>query len=588
MNPPASPTSVRIRFCGDTSDGMHQIGVQFASVCETTGYRTHSRPIPAGEIRAPVGTLAGVSGYEVCFSSLASDLASDRVQTLVALNPAALAIHLTDLEPGGVLIVDREGFTPDELAKARYYVDPLTDGSLAAYRVLAVPARTRTRESVAGGKISPREAERGLNFFILGLVCWLYERPLEPTQKWLRERFTRNPLHAEACLRVLKAGHHYGDTATGMPARVRLASAPRVAGHWRRITGTDALVLGFAAAAERTGRGVVFSALPMPPATTLLEKLTDCKRWNVVAVQAEDDPAAVGIAVGASFGGSIGATASSGPGIGLQSEGIGLAVMAELPLIAIHVQRAGPSTGIPTLSEQADLLHAMYGRNGESPLPILAPMSPVDHFPMLLEAVRIATRFMTPVILLTDGDMLAHAEPWKIPDQGELPDLTIAPAAGVRVWRIPGGESDSGVECLSGSEKDAITGEVSHDAANHARRTEARAARIESIASTIPPAVVEGVVGGELLVIGWGATDGAVRAAVEAANAGGRQAGYLHLRYLNPFPANLGEVLRGYAKYLVVERNRGQLAMLLRSRYLIDAKTVGAGEAAMAVARMMQ
>jgi len=564
---------------------MHQIGVQFAAVCEATGYRTRTRPIPAGEIRAPVGTLAGVSGYEVHFSSRTASIAFGPLQALVALNPAALRIHSPDLEPGGLLIVDREAFGPDELAKARYRLDPLTDGSLAAWRLLAVPARSLTRESVAGGKISPREAERSLHFLILGLVCWLYERPTESIQKWIRDRFARNPLHAEACLRVLRAGYQYGDTTAGMPARCRVPVADGQRGVWRRIAGADAIVLALAAVAERTGRSVVYSACPSIPAVSILEKLTDLKRYNVVAVQAEDEPAAVGIAIGASFGGSLGATATSGPGIGLQSEGIGLAVMAELPLIAIYVQRAGPSMGIPTLGEQADLLQAMFGRNGESPVVVLAPRSPADGFAVVLEAARIAIHFTTPVIVLTDGDQLAQAEPWKVPEVSALPDLSVVRAEGVRMKSIP--ETADRPRCLSGSETDERTGEVSHDPANHLRMMERRAARIDSVASDIPAQAVEGCDSGELLVIGWGGNDGATLAAVEAANARGRRVGYAHLRYLHPFPSNLAALFRGYANFLVVESNRGQLSMLLRARFSIDARNPISGETVeVAVARL--
>jgi 2-oxoglutarate ferredoxin oxidoreductase subunit alpha len=416
---------VVVRFAGDSGDGMQLAGTQFSNASAVFGNDISTLPDFPAEIRAPAGSLAGVSGYQIHFSSYDIYTPGDRVNALVAMNPAALKTNIKDLEEGGILIVNSDSFTTSDLQKAGYKTNPLEDGSLKKYRLLAVPITRLNREALSDLKLSPREVDRCRNFFVLGLVYWLYERPLEPTLRWIREKFARNPAVMEANIRALKAGYHYGETLEELPVQYRVPRARIAPGRYRKITGNEATALGLVAVSQITGKTLVYCSYPITPASDILHTLAEMKRYGVITIQAEDEIAAVGCAIGASFGGALGVTGTSGPGLCLKSEAINLAVMAELPVVVIDVQRAGPSTGMPTKTEQADLLQALFGRNGESPLAVVAPASPAECFTMIMEAVRLAFRFMTPVIFLSDGYLANSAEPWPIPKLEELPKIEI-------------------------------------------------------------------------------------------------------------------------------------------------------------------
>jgi 2-oxoglutarate/2-oxoacid ferredoxin oxidoreductase subunit alpha len=503
----------------------------------------------------------------------------------VAMNPAALRAHLGDLEPGGLLLANADLFEPSELAKAGYVSNPLTDGSLKGYKVFSVPISTLNREAVARVNLSPREADRCKNFFALGLVCWLYERPLEPTLEWIDAKFAKNPAVQEANTRSLKAGYHFGETTEALPAHYRVAKAELAPGRYRRINGSEALALGLLAATERAGLPLVFAGYPIAPATDLIQMLGELNQPGLQAVQAEDEAAALSMVLGASFGGALGATATSGPGMCLKAEGLGLAVMAELPCVVIDVQRGGPSSGLPTKTEQADLLQALFGRHGECPLVVLAARSPADGFAVAYEAVRLAVTYMTPVIVLSDAHLANGTEPWLVPDTDELPALVVqrpsAPTKGtpylpyqrderlVRPWAIAG---TPGLEHrIGGQEKEDLTGNVSYEPLNHEWMVRTRAKKIANIAHAIPPLAVEGPDDGDVLVIGWGGTFGSIQSAVRRCRRKGLKVASAHLRYLNPLPANTGAVLRRYRKVLVPELNTGQLLLLLRATFLVDA-----------------
>lgn len=592
--------SITIRFAGDSGDGMQLAGTQFTNTSAFVGNDIATFPDFPAEIRAPAGTLAGVSGFQVHFSSTEIHTPGDILNALVVMNPAALKTNLKDLEPGGFLIANSDSFGAEDLKKAKYTVNPLEDGSLAGYRLIRVPITKLNRESVKECGLSPREQDRCKNFFALGLVYWMYERPLEPTLKWIHDKFGKNPAVQEANTRSLKAGYNYGETIELMPAQYKVAKAKIPPGTYRKITGNEALALGLVAASELSGKQIVFSGYPITPASSVLEQLSDMKRFNVKTLQAEDEIAAVGVAIGASFGGAIGITGTSGPGICLKSEAIGLAVMTELPLIILDIQRGGPSTGLPTKTEQADLLQAMFGRNGECPAAIIAPQSPADCFRIGIEAVRIATRFMCPVFVLSDGYLANGAEPWKIPDPESLPKIEInyctapnsegwsgqshelAPGETVkylpyrrdellaRPWAIPG---TPGLEHrIGGLEKQDVTGNINYEASNHEHMIRTRAKKIENVAETIPDLEVIGPDDAELLVIGWGGTYGSIATAVTRAHRKGLKVAQAHLRYLNPMPKNTPEVLGRFRKILVPELNSGQLVWLLRAKYLAPAK----------------
>jgi len=581
--------SVTIRFCGDSGDGMQLAGTQFTNASAILGNDIATFPDFPAEIRAPAGTLAGVSGFQVHFSSRDIHTPGDQLNTLVAMNPAALKTNLKDLESGGILIVNSDAFTSNDLAKAGYKANPLEDGSLKGYRLFKIPINVLNREAVAALKLSPREADRCKNFFALGLVYWLYERSLDPTLRWIQQKFGKNPAVLEANTRTLKAGWNYGETTDALPVHYRVPKAQIKPGLYRKITGNEAIALGLVSATQLAGTPLVYASYPITPASDILHHLSELKRFGVRTLQAEDEIAAMGMAIGAAFGGALGVTATSGPGICLKAEAMGLAVMTELPCVIVDVQRGGPSTGLPTKTEQADLLQAMFGRNGECPIAIVAPCTPSDCFAMIFEAVRLAIRFMTPVVLLSDGYLANGAEPWLIPNVDDLTRIkvehptqsngngngaaTFLPykrdARLVRPWAIPG---TAGLEHrLGGLEKEDITGNVSYDPANHEHMIHTRAKKIANIANDIPELAVNGPAEGDLLVIGWGGTYGSLCTAVQSAQQKGHKVAHAHLRYLNPMPRNTGEVLKRYKKVLVPELNCGQLLMLLRSMFLVDA-----------------
>jgi 2-oxoglutarate ferredoxin oxidoreductase subunit alpha len=600
LTPSAEPASQRgiavqemdevtIRFCGDSGDGMQLAGT-FANTSASLGNDISTLPDFPAEIRAPAGTLAGVSGYQIHFSSRDIHTPGDRLNALIAMNPAALKTNLKDLETGGILIVNADAFTTSDLHKAGYKASPLDDGTLKNYKVFPVKINALNRQAVAECKLSPREADRCKNFFALGLVYWLYERSLETTLRYIQQKFAKNPAVQEANTRSLKAGYHYGETTDAMPVHFKVGKAQIKPGVYRKITGNEAVALGLVAAATQADKPLVYASYPITPASDILHQLAEMKRYGVRTLQMEDEIAAVGAAIGASFGGTLAVTGTSGPGVCLKSEAIGLAVMTELPLIIIDVQRGGPSTGLPTKTEQADLLQAMFGRNGECPVPIVAPCSPADCFQMTFEAVRIAFRFMTPVFLLSDGYLANGSEPWLLPNVADFPKIQVThpdrPNSNgdgsaphflpykrderlVRQWALPG---TPGLEHrLGGLEKEDVTGNVNYDPLNHEHMVKTRAQKVANIAEEIPLLSVSGPETGELLVIGWGGTYGSILSAVERCQRKGHPVAQAHLRYLNPMPKNTGDVLKRYKKILVPELNNGQLLLLLRGIYGVDA-----------------
>jgi len=592
--------AVTIRFAGDSGDGMQLAGTQFTNTSALVGNDIATFPDFPAEIRAPAGTLAGVSGFQVHFSASDIHTPGDALDALVVMNPAALKTNLKDLQPGGILIVNTDNFGVSDLDKARYKVSPLEDNSLKGYRVVRVPVAKLTREAVAEYKLSPKEADRCKNFFALGLVYWLYERPIEVTQKWIREKFAKNPQYVNANTAALKAGYNYGETVELLPVQYQVAKAKIAPGTYRKITGNEAAVIGFTAAAQVANKTLVYGSYPITPASPILEGLAEMRRFGVKTFQAEDEIAAIGVAIGASYGGAIGITGTSGPGVCLKSEAINLAVMTELPVVVVDVQRGGPSTGLPTKTEQSDLLQAMFGRNGDSPVAIVAPQSPGDCFDMAFEAVRIATRFMCPVFYLSDGYLANGSEPWKIPQADKLPKIEITNAtepnsagwsgAGhengegeaskflpykrdqylARPWAVPG---TAGLEHrIGGIEKQDVTGNINYEPGNHQHMTDTRRKKIENIAETIPDLEVKGPADAELLVIGWGGTFGSITTAVERMQRKGRKVAQAHFRYLNPMPKNTVAVLKRFKKILVPELNAGQLSWLLRAKYLAPAE----------------
>lgn len=571
-----------IRFAGDSGDGMQLVGAQFSAASAALGNDLSTLPDFPAEIRAPAGSLAGVSGFQVHFSREPIHTPGDFLNALLAMNPAALKANLPDLEPGGVLIVNSDAFTPSDLKAVGYPNNPLEDGSLARYRCVAVPMSRLHEKAVAQVKLNPREVDRGRNFFALGLVFWLFERPLEPTLQWIGEKFAKNPAVLKANTRTLKAGYQHGEKGGLLPVQFRVSKAQIAAGKYRKITGNEALSLGLVAASRLAGLPLVFACHPITPASDILHHLVGLKQNGVRIVQAEDEAAALCMALGAAFGGGIGATATSGPGMSLMGEALGLGVMTELPCVIINVQRGGPSTGLPTKTEQADLFQALVGRHGEAPLPVLAPASASDCFAVALEAVRLAIRFMTPVVVLSDVYLANGAEPWKIPAVEDLPAIVVQrPAAKegepflpygrnerlVRPWAIPG---TPGLEHrVGGLEKEGESGQVGYDPQTHEAMVRLRALKIANVAAEIPPLEVQGKPQGDLLVLGWGGTKGAICSAVERCQRKGQAVSCAHLRHLHPLPRNTGAVLGGFRKVLVPELNHGQLSWLLRSHFLV-------------------
>src|SRR5215510_10188744 len=575
---------VTIRFAGDSGDGMQLTGTQFTNTSAIVGNDISTLPDFPAEIRAPAGSLPGVSGFQLNFSSHDIRTPGDQPNVLVAMNPAALKVNLPDLEDGGILIINTDAFTENNLKKAGYATNPLEDGSLQHYRVFKIPITTVNRAALRDEvKIPSKEIDRCKNFWALGLMYWLYDRPLEPTMEWIRERFKKNPEVAKANATALRAGFAYAEAAELFTTHYRVKRAAIAPGKYRKITGNEATALGFVAASVLAERPLFYASYPITPASDILHELSLRKNFGVKTFQAEDEIAAVCAAIGASFAGNLGLTGTSGPGLALKSEAIGLAVMTELPIVVIDVQRGGPSTGLPTKTEQADLLQAMFGRNGECPVPIVAPATPSDCFAMAFEAFRIATMFMTPVFYLSDGYLGNGSEPWKLPKVAELPRIDIQyrtdpegfqpylrdDATLARPWAIPG---TPGLEHrIGGLEKQHITGNVSYNPDNHEFMVRLRAEKVARIANFIPEAEVFGKPEGKVLVVGWGGTYGAITSAVEAMQVRGKSVSSVHLRHLNPFPKNLGDVLSRFEKVLVPELNLGQLRLLLRARYLVDA-----------------
>ncbi|MCF7549528.1 2-oxoacid:acceptor oxidoreductase subunit alpha [Pseudonocardia sp. WMMC193] len=581
---------VVIRFAGDSGDGMQLTGDRFTSETATFGNDLSTLPNFPAEIRAPAGTLPGVSSFQLHFANYDILTPGDRPDVLVAMNPAALKANIADLPHGGVLIVNTDEFTKRNLTKVGYAQNPLEDDSLADFQVHPVAMATLTRGALEETGLSKKDAERAKNMFALGLLSWMYHRPHEGTERFLREKFARRPEIAEANILAFRAGHAYGETTEAFAVTYEVAPAKLAPGTYRQITGNTAMSYGIVAAGKVTGLPVFLGAYPITPASDILHELSKHKAFGVTTFQAEDEIAGVGAALGASFGGVLGVTATSGPGIALKAETIGLAVALELPLLVIDVQRGGPSTGLPTKTEQADLLQAMFGRNGEAPLPIIAPQSPGDCFHAAVEAAAMAVKYRTPVMVLSDGALANGSEPWKVPDADTLqpvdPGFATEPNAPdgsgefwpylrdpetlARPWAIPG---TPGLEHrIGGLEKADGRGSISYDPDNHDRMMRLRQAKIDGI--HVPDIAVQDPEGtARLLVLGWGSTYGPIEAAARRVRAKGHAVATTHLRHLNPMPANLGEVLRRYDTVLVPEMNLGQLVLLLRARYLVDAKS---------------
>ncbi len=573
-----------IRFAGDSGDGMQLTGEQFTTESAWAGNDLATLPNFPAEIRAPAGTLFGVSSFQLQFGSQRIYTPGDRLDCLVAMNPAALKVHLRDLKPGGLLIVNTSAFDKRNLDKAGYAQNPLDDPALAErYRLHKIDMTALTHEAIKDLALNAKEKDRTKNFFALGLVSWIYTRPLEPTLEWIQTKFTKSKDIAEANTRVLKAGHAFGETAEIFGEHYAIEAAEMAPGLYRAMTGNQALAWGLCAAAERSKVPIVYGAYPITPASGILEHLAQQKRFRIRTVQAEDEIAAVTAAIGASFGGAIGVTGSSGPGIALKGEGIGLAVTAELPLVIFDIQRGGPSTGLPTKTEQGDLMQALYGRNSEAPVVVLAPATPGDCFYVAYEAVRIAAKYMVPVMVLSDGFLANGSEPWLIPDPSTLPPIDVQfrtekegffpylrdPATLARPWVRPG---TAGLEHrIGGIEKQDVTGNISYDPDNHDHMVRTRAEKVRRVAQEIAPTSINGPATGDLLVVGWGGTYGSITAAVERAQTDGKSVASIHLRYLNPLPPDLGHILREYRKVLVPEINSGQLVRVLRAEYLVDA-----------------
>jgi 2-oxoglutarate ferredoxin oxidoreductase subunit alpha len=583
---------VIIRFAGDSGDGMQLTGDRFTSETATFGNDLSTLPNFPAEIRAPAGTLAGVSSFQLHFASRDIMTPGDAPNVLVAMNPAALKANIADVPRGGSIIVNTDEFTKRALQKVGYESNPIEDGSLDSFHVHPIALTSMTVEALKEFDVSKKDAERSKNMFALGLLCWLYNRPTDGTVEFLNQKFGKKPDILAANLAAFKAGHAFGETTEDFAVSYEVKPAPMDAGTYRNITGNTALSYGLIAAGELSGLPVYLGAYPITPASDILHELSKHKQFGVVTFQAEDEIAGIGAALGASFGGALAITTTSGPGIALKSETIGLAVSMELPLVVIDIQRGGPSTGLPTKTEQSDLLQAMFGRNGEAPVPVVAPRSPVDCFDAAIEACRIATKYRTPVFLLSDGYLANGSEPWSLPNVEDLPDLhvdfatepnhTLAdgtevfwpfkrdPETLARPWAVPG---TAGLEHrLGGIEKADGSGNISYDPANHDFMVRIRQAKVDGIANDIEPLEVDDPTGdADVLVLGWGSTYGPIGAGCRRVRESGLKVAQAHFRHVNPFPANTEEVLKRYKKVLIPEMNLGQLVMLVRSKYLVDA-----------------
>ncbi len=574
-----------VRLAGDSGDGMQLAGMQLTGTSAQIGNDIATFPDYPAEIRAPRGTLAGVSGFQVHFSSQEIFTPGDSLNCLIAMNPAALKTNLGDLDAGGALIVNDDAFDKKDLEKAGYKTNPLDDDSLDGYKLFRVPMTKLTRGAVEGLGLGVKEADRCRNFFAMGLIYWLYGRDMSPTLRFIESKFGGKPDVAEANRKALNAGWNYGETTEAFVSNYEVAPAKLPPGKYKNIEGNQAIALGLVTAAQLSGKDLFYGTYPITPASDILHELSRHKNFGVRTVQAEDEIAAMCTVIGAAFAGSMAVTGSSGPGIALKGEAMGLGMILELPMLIINVQRGGPSTGLPTKTEQSDLMQAFFGRNGESPIPIIAARSPADCFDIAIEAWRIAARFMTPVIILTDGYIANGSEPWLIPDADALPKIEITHPEPLqegetflpykrderlaRPWAIPGTEGL--MHRVGGLEKQDITGNVSYDPGNHQHMTDVRAKKVADIADDIPLQEVDGPERGDLLVLSWGGTFGANTTAVKKCQKLGLSVAHAHLRYLNPFPRNLGEILDRYEQVLIPELNLGQLRTLIRARYLKDA-----------------
>ncbi len=587
--PPIELAEVTVRFCGDSGDGMQLAGSQFTDTSAILGNDISTLPDFPAEIRAPAGTRVGVSGFQIHFSSSDIFTPGDVVDALVAMNPAALITNIRSVKDGGIVIVNEDAFSAGDLKRARTPTNPLEDGTLAHYRVIPVKMNLMTSEAAKGSGLSSKEVDRCKNMFALGLVYWLYGRTMDATLQFIEDKFGKKlPAVAFANREALKAGYHYGETAELFGEHYTVAKAHLPAGTYRKVTGNEAMAMGLATAAHLVGKELIYCSYPITPASDILHNLAAMKHLNVITFQAEDELAAMGAAIGASFGGQLAATGTSGPGLALKAEAIGLAVMTELPVLIIDVQRGGPSTGLPTKTEQADLFQAMYGRNGECPVPVIAAATPADCFSAAVEAATVAVKYMTPVLVLSDGYIANGAEPWQIVDVEKLPRIEAnhpgAAAEGstfqpytrnadlARPWALPG---TPGLEHrIGGLEKQDITGNVSYDAANHEHMVRLRAKKIAGIKPPGDDLLWTGPEQGEVLIIGWGSTFGAIKAATLELERQGVAVSAAHVRYLNPLPLRLGTLMRRFDHVVCPEMNLGQLQMILRGRFLVDVKAL--------------
>jgi 2-oxoglutarate ferredoxin oxidoreductase subunit alpha len=582
--------NVVILFAGDSGDGIQLTGSQFTNTAALYGNDISTFPNFPAEIRAPQGTIAGVSGFQLHFGSVEIFTAGDACDVLVVMNAAALKANIKQLKPGGIIIANSDGFDAKNLKLAKYPdgVNPLKDNSLEKFKVHEIDVTKITRTALEGSGLGTKEMDRSKNMFVLGYIYWMYNRSLDNSIEFLKEQFKKRPELIDANVKVLKAGYNYGETVETPMSRFEVKPAPVAKGTYRSIVGNQAVALGLIAASQKAGLTLFYGTYPITPASDILHELSKHKNFNVKTFQAEDEIAAVTSAIGASFGGSLGITASSGPGIALKGEAIGLALMLELPLVIVNIQRGGPSTGLPTKTEQADLMQAIYGRNGEAPVPVISASTPSDCFEMAFEACRLAIEFMTPVFFLSDGYIANGSEPWKFPSAADLPELKVSFAKNelkpgekflpykrneklAREWAIPG---TKGLEHrVGGIEKENETGNISYDPDNHELMVKLRQAKVDNIADHIPLQKIDnGKENGKLLILGWGSTYGSIKTAVREAISEGHDVSHAHIKYLNPLPKNLGELIKGYDKVLIPEINNGQLIKIIRDKYLVDAK----------------
>jgi 2-oxoglutarate/2-oxoacid ferredoxin oxidoreductase subunit alpha len=573
-----------IRFCGDSGDGMQITGSQFTNTVALYGNDLATLPDFPAEIRAPAGTLPGVSGFQVHFSSSDVFTPGDTVDVLIAMNPAALKMNLADLKPNGILIVNLDNFEEQDLRKAQMTVSPLEDHSLDGYRLFSVELTKLTRAALKDLGLDAKSMDRCKNFFVLGMCYWLYNRSMEPTLRWIEDKFKNKPALVRANTQAMQAGYSYCEATEAFQISYEIPPAKLKPGVYRNISGNAALAMGFVAASQKAGIPLFLGSYPITPASDILHELSAYKDFGVITFQAEDEIAAITSTIGAAYGGALGLTTTSGPGMALKTEALGLAVAVELPLVICDIQRGGPSTGLPTKTEQADLLQALFGRNSEAPIPVLAPATPGDCFWIALEASRIAIKYMVPVIVLSDGYLANGAEPWPVPSLEDLPEIPVRfetnpidfkpyrrnPETLARPWAVPG---TPGLEHrIGGLEKQDVTGNVNYEPLNHERMVRLRAEKVAAIVQDVPEVVPAGDPSGDLLIVSWGSTHGPVTAALNTAREKGHRIGHVHLRYLNPLPQNLGDVLGRYDRVLVPEMNMGQLVMILRAKYLVDAK----------------